>query len=162
MEFLLAHGDEDSAPSESIEIAKTAEKSDESCAGGGSEKNEGESSEAATGEATAEAKSIKCEDCGRLFRTQVEVEFHAAKSGHLNFSESTEEKKPLTEEEKKAQLALLEEKMKQKRAEREEKERQDNLEKERLRIKSGKDMTEIKRKMEEDEMKKIVSEISFN
>jgi UBX domain-containing protein 1/4 len=152
MEFLLAHADEDDAASASIEIAKssTTEKTDESLTG----ENKEEGGEASS--ATAEAKSIKCEDCGRLFRTQVEVEFHAAKSGHLNFSESTEEKKPLTEEEKKAQLALLEEKMKQKRTEREQKEREETLEKERLRIKSGKDMTEIKRKMEEDEMKKIV------
>lgn len=48
--------------------------------------------------------------------------------------------------------------MKQKRAEREEKEKQEALEKERVRIKSGKDITEIKRKMEEDEMKKIVEQ----
>lgn len=46
--------------------------------------------------------------------------------------------------------------MKQKRLEREEKEKQEALEKERIRIKSGKDLSEIKRKMEEDEMKKIV------
>lgn len=44
----------------------------------------------------------------------MEVEFHAAKSGHSNFSESTEEKKPLTEDEKKEQLARLEEKLRQK------------------------------------------------
>lgn len=31
-------------------------------------------------------------------------QFHAARSGHSNFSESTEEIKPLTEEEKKQQL----------------------------------------------------------
>lgn len=59
-------------------------------------------------------------------------------------------------------MALLEEKMKQKRLEREEREKQEALEKERLRIKSGKDLTEIRRKMEEDEMKKIVSSISYH
>lgn len=69
------------------------------------------------------AKSLKCEDCGKLFRTQDEVEFHAAKSGHSNFSESTEEKKPLTEEEKKEMLVKLEERMKEKRKEREDKEK---------------------------------------
>lgn len=47
------------------------------------------------------AKSIKCEECGKLFKSQTEVEFHSAKSGHENFAESTEEIKPLTEEEKK-------------------------------------------------------------
>lgn len=69
------------------------------------------------------AKSLKCEDCGKLFRTQDEVQFHAAKSGHSNFSESTEEKKPLTEEEKKEMLVKLEERMKEKRKEREDKEK---------------------------------------
>lgn len=48
--------------------------------------------------------------------------------------------------------------MRQKRVDREEKEKLEALEKERMRIKSGKDMTEVKRKMEEDEMKKIVDQ----
>lgn len=43
--------------------------------------------------------------CGRVLRNMDEAEFHAAKSGHANFSESTEEKRALTEEEKKEQLA---------------------------------------------------------
>ena len=34
-----------------------------------------------------------------------EAEFHATKTGHANFSESVEEKKPLTEAEKKEQVA---------------------------------------------------------
>lgn len=104
------------------------------------------------------AKSFKCNDCQRLFKTQMEIEFHAAKSGHSNFAETTEEKKPLTEEEKKEQLAKLEEKLKKKRLEREEKDKVDALERERLRIKSGKDMSEARRKMEEMEMKKIVDQ----
>lgn len=70
-----------------------------------------------------EAKSLKCDECGKLFKNQDEMEFHAAKTNHSSFSESTEEKKPLTEEEKKAQLALLEERMKQKRKEREDREK---------------------------------------
>lgn len=51
--------------------------------------------------------------------------------------------------------------MKRKRAEREEKEKQEALDRERVRIKSGKDLTEVRRKMEEDEMKKIVSRTLF-
>lgn len=154
MEWLLAHVDDEvppaavvpepAAPAAAGESSDIAPKTDESSAGEGSE-------------AAQEAKSIKCEDCGRLFKTSLEVEFHATKSGHANFSESTEEKKPLTEEEKKAQLRLIEEKIAKKRTEREEREKQENLEKERLRIKSGKDMTEVRRKLEEEEMKKIVS-----
>lgn len=150
MEWLLAHVDDDVPPAASAAAPASEEttelKTDESSGDGG----EGSA-------AGAEAKSIKCEDCGRLFKTNLEVEFHATKSGHANFSESTEEKKPLTEEEKKAQMKLIEEKIAKKRTEREEREKQEALEKERIRIKSGKDMTEIRRKMEEDEMKKIVS-----
>jgi UBX domain-containing protein 1/4 len=154
MEWLLAHVDDEVPPAAVVPVISAAPvasgditetpKTDESSAGEGSE-------------AAQEAKSIKCEDCGRLFKTSLEVEFHATKSGHANFSESTEEKKPLTEEEKKAQLRLIEEKIAKKRSEREEREKQENLEKERMRIKSGKDMTEVRRKLEEEEMKKIVS-----
>lgn len=45
--------------------------------------------------------------CGKLFKTSEEVEFHAVKSGHTNFSESTEEKKPLTEEEKQQKVCRI-------------------------------------------------------
>lgn len=54
-------------------------------------------------------------------------------------------------------MKLIEEKIAKKRTEREEREKQESLEKERMRIKSGKDMSLIKQKMEEEEMKKIVS-----
>jgi len=84
--------------------------------------------------------------CGRLFISQLEIEFHAAKSGHNSFSESSEEKKPLTEEEKKEQLRRLEEKMRQKRQEREEAEKKEALEREKLRIRSGKEMVAAKKK----------------
>ncbi len=84
--------------------------------------------------------------CNKLFKTQAEVEFHAAKTQHTDFSESTEEKKPLTDEEKAEQVRKLEEKMKQKRKEREEKEKLEAIERERNRIKSGKEMIEAKRK----------------
>lgn len=148
MEWLLAHVDDEIPAAAAVVDGPPAEQ--------GTEKSD-ESSEVAGEGSALEAKSIKCEDCGRLFKTNLEVEFHATKSGHANFSESTEEKKPLTEEEKKAQLRLIEEKIAQKRAEREEREKQEALEKERLRIKSGKDMTEVRRNLEEEEMKKIVS-----
>lgn len=143
MEWLLAHADE--------EIPKDAL---------GPVKEEVATAVAETPSTSnaAEAKSLKCDDCGKLCKDQAEVEFHAAKTGHSNFSESTEEKKPLTEEEKKLQLALIEEKLKQKRLEREEREKQEALERERNRIKSGKDMTEARKRLEEMEMKKIVEQ----
>lgn len=51
-----------------------------------------------------EAKSMKCLDCGKVMRNTALASFHAEKSGHTNFEESTEELKPLTEEEKKERL----------------------------------------------------------
>lgn len=126
---------------------------------GGAPSNAASESDASkTEEKPAEAKSLKCNECNKLFKSVVEVEYHAAKSGHSDFSESTEEKKPLTEEEKKEQLRLLEEKMKQKRAEREEKEKAEQREREKRRIQSGKEMAAIKEKMRDDEAKKLVEQ----
>ena len=43
--------------------------------------------------------------CGKLFKSELDAQAHAARTQHANFSESVDEIKPLTEEEKKAQLA---------------------------------------------------------
>lgn len=102
------------------------------------------------------AKSIKCDDCGKLFSTQTDVEVHASKTGHEKFSESTEEKKPLTEDEKKEQLARIEAKLKQRRLEREAKEKQEQRDREINRIKSGKEILEAKKRHEELETKKLL------
>lgn len=137
MEWILAHPDDEESlesPDVNAEEAGTEETSSQAL----------------------EAKSLKCDECGRLFKTHEEVEFHAAKSGHSSFSESTEEKKPLTEEEKLAQKAKLEEIMKQKRKEREEREKMEALEREKNRIRSGKEMIEAKKKQEDMEMKKLL------
>ncbi|XP_036671803.3 UBX domain-containing protein 1 [Drosophila suzukii] len=159
MEWLLAHVDDplptrqNAGESPSSAIPPTS--AVDSSAGAAS------SSTSGAGEASADspvAKSLKCDDCGKVLKDHTEVEYHAAKTGHSNFSESTEEKKALTEDEKKAQLALIEEKLKQKRIEREEREKTEALQREKNRIKSGKDMTEAKRRMEELEMKKIVEQ----
>lgn len=83
--------------------------------------------------------------CNKLFQTNLEVEFHASKSGHDKFSETTEEKKALSAVEKKQHLNMLEEKLKQKRKEREEKEKRDELEKEKNRIRSGKEIVLAKK-----------------
>lgn len=63
-----------------------------------------------------EAQSLRCNDCGKMFRSHAQAEFHASKSGHVDFEESTEEIKPLTEEEKKARLEELRAKLALKRA----------------------------------------------
>ncbi|XP_055914249.1 UBX domain-containing protein 1 [Eupeodes corollae] len=167
MEWLLAHADEEipaqsgtteSSAGQALQ-ATTSAAGSPTAANPDAEASSSTPAGVAAGTAAPEtAKSLKCDDCGKLFKDQSEVEFHAAKTGHSNFSESTEEKKPLTEEEKKAQLALIEEKLKQKRIEREERERVEALEREKNRIKSGKDMTEARQRMEEMEMKKIVEQ----
>jgi len=84
--------------------------------------------------------------CKKLFTDTAALEYHALKSNHSNFSESTEEKKPLTEEEKKEQMKRLEERLKEKRKEREAKEKEEELEREKIRIRSGKEMAAAKKK----------------
>lgn len=61
-------------------------------------------------------RSLVCNECGKKFRGQSQAEFHASKSGHVDFAESTEEIAPLTEEQKKQRLTELREKLAAKRA----------------------------------------------
>lgn len=61
-------------------------------------------------------RSLICNDCGKKFRGQSQAEFHASKSGHVDFAESTEEIAPLTEEQKKEKLDELRAKLASKRA----------------------------------------------
>lgn len=63
-----------------------------------------------------EPRSLVCNDCGKKFRSTAQAEFHASKSQHVDFSESTEELAPLTEEQKKERLNDLREKLAAKRA----------------------------------------------
>lgn len=50
--------------------------------------------------------------CGKVIRDENGMMFHASKTGHENFEESSDNIKPLTEEEKKVQAALLKERIK--------------------------------------------------
>lgn len=63
-----------------------------------------------------EAKSLVCNECQRKFRSQQQAEFHATKSGHVDFAESTEEIAALTEEEKKTRLEAMRKALAEKRA----------------------------------------------
>merc|ERR1712013_618219 len=63
--------------------------------------------------------SLKCEDCSKLIRSEMDAQSHAARTGHQNFSESTEEIKPLTAEEKEEQKQRLQQKLKERQRERE-------------------------------------------
>ncbi|TPX59748.1 hypothetical protein SpCBS45565_g07667 [Spizellomyces sp. 'palustris'] len=104
----------------------------------------------------ATAQSLKCDDCGRLLRDAAAAEFHAVKSGHTNFSESTEAIKPLTEEEKAAKLAELQARLAAKREEKRRLEAEDAKGRERVRRATGKEMTELKEKIKEQEMQKAL------
>jgi UBX domain-containing protein 1/4 len=88
----------------------------------------------------ATAQSLKCDECGKLFKDASKAEFHAVKSGHQSFSESTEAVKPLvhfiflqTPEEKAAKLLELQERLKAKREEKRRLELQEEKEREKVR-----------------------------
>lgn len=118
MEWLLAHAD-GLGPSTGNTLGGSSSVSEAATASASTPQAEPSNAT----EPQPEAKSLQCDECGKLFKNQDEVEFHAAKTNHSSFSESTEEKKPLTEEEKKAQLVLLEDRLKSKRKEREERDK---------------------------------------
>ncbi|GAB6018426.1 hypothetical protein CHUAL_000136 [Chamberlinius hualienensis] len=101
------------------------------------------------------AKSLKCDECGKLFNSDIEVEFHAVKSGHQSFSESVEEKKALTEEEKRDHLKKLEEKIKSRRLAKEEDQKKEQIEKEKMRRRTGQQIVEAKKRMEEEEIRRL-------
>ncbi|KAF8809526.1 hypothetical protein BYT27DRAFT_7094269 [Phlegmacium glaucopus] len=92
----------------------------------------------------AKVKSIKCSECGKTFKNTALANFHAEKSGHDQFEESTEEIVPLTEEEKKQKLAELRQKMEEKRAIKAVEDARENKVNEALRRKAGKDLNKIK------------------
>ncbi|SPO24073.1 related to chicken h-caldesmon, Uso1p and YKL201c [Ustilago trichophora] len=98
-----------------------------------------------------EAKSIKCSECGKIFKAPAFASFHAEKSGHTSFEESTEEVKPLTEEEKKAKLEELRAKLAAKRAAQSKIDAEENKANEKIRRKAGQDLTEVKEEMQRKE-----------
>ncbi|KAI9090285.1 ubiquitin-related domain-containing protein [Phlyctochytrium arcticum] len=111
------------------------------------------------GEITAEqatAQSLVCDDCGRILRDATAAEFHAMKTTHQNFSESTQVIKPLTEEEKKAKLADLQARLIARKEEKRRLEIEEAKGREKIRRATGKEMTEMKEQLEEKEMAKAL------
>lgn len=100
------------------------------------------------------AKSIKCSQCGKVFRDTALANFHAEKSGHDQFEESTEEIKPLTEEEKKAKLAELRARMLEKKAAKAAEDAKEARANELIRRKGGQDMGQIKEQLKLKEAEK--------
>ncbi|KAF6224063.1 hypothetical protein HO133_010637 [Letharia lupina] len=101
-----------------------------------------------------EAKSLVCGDCGRKLRSHAQAEFHATKTGHVDFSESTEEIAPLTEEEKKAKLEELRRKLAEKRSGTSEQDQLDKKKNEEIRRKSTKETQDIKEDLKKKEQLK--------
>jgi hypothetical protein len=97
------------------------------------------------------AKSLVCDECGKKFRSVAQAEFHGTKSGHENFSESTEEIAPLTEEEKKQKLEDLKNKLAAKRAAQAEQDKEDRKRNEQIRMKSTKESQDIKEQLQNKE-----------
>ncbi|KJH51125.1 UBX domain protein [Dictyocaulus viviparus] len=102
--------------------------------------------------------SYKCNDCNKLFRDENGMMFHAAKSGHDNFSESTETIASLTPEERAKKAAELRERIRVARAQKEEAEKKEEIEKERRRREEGKKMLELKEKQRANELRAIAEE----
>lgn len=72
--------------------------------------------ESAAPAAGEEARSLVCNECGKKFRSKEQAEFHAQKTQHVDFAESTEDIAPLSPEEKKARLEELRQRLAEKRA----------------------------------------------
>ncbi|CAL1714413.1 unnamed protein product [Somion occarium] len=104
--------------------------------------------------ADVEAKSIKCSECGKIFRNTALANYHAEKSGHDQFEESTEEVKPLTEEEKKQRLADLKERMAAKRAAKAKVEAKEQQANEAIRRRAGRDLNVLREELQAKEVLK--------
>lgn len=152
LEYLIAHQEElnqqAAAPASDAPTLKLSAKSNE---------NTDEASTSKADEA-ASANSLKCDDCGQLLKDEDFATLHAHKTGHVNFSQSTEAIKPKTKEEIEEQKKRLAEKLVKLRAERAEQEKKDQIESEISRRKAGRQIHEFRQKFQEDEMKRIAEE----
>ncbi|KAF8862352.1 hypothetical protein BDZ45DRAFT_671099 [Acephala macrosclerotiorum] len=103
------------------------------------------------------ANSLVCDDCGKKFRSTAQAEFHAEKTSHQNFSQSTEEIAPLTEEEKKQKLQELREKMQEKKAKQALLDKEEQKKNEKIRMKSTKEVQDAKEKLAQQEQIKAAA-----
>ncbi|KAI9887576.1 MAG: hypothetical protein M1823_000560 [Watsoniomyces obsoletus] len=100
------------------------------------------------------ARSLVCNECGKKFRSQAQAEFHASKTEHVDFAESTEEIAPLTEEEKKAKLEELRLKLAEKKAGLSVEEKETQKRNEAIRRKSTKETQDLKEDLQKKEQMK--------
>ncbi|KAI6092302.1 ubiquitin-related domain-containing protein [Hypoxylon rubiginosum] len=97
------------------------------------------------------AMSLVCNECGKKFRNHADAEFHAVKSDHADFSESTEEIAPLSAEEKKQRLEELRERVKAKRAGQSEIDKEEQKRNEQIKRKATKESHEMKEELQRKE-----------
>lgn len=101
--------------------------------------------------AEEEAKSLVCNDCNKRFRNADQATYHATKSGHENFSQSTEEIAPLTAEQSKEKLAELKHKSLARKEVQKTQEREDAKKNELINRKKTKESQEIKEDLQKKE-----------
>uniref|UniRef100_A0A0B7A4V3 UBX domain-containing protein n=1 Tax=Arion vulgaris TaxID=1028688 RepID=A0A0B7A4V3_9EUPU len=160
MDWLFAHNDDPDidepfdAPKGNVLGQETESKKDAS----GEVRESADSLDNGEDTPALQAKSLKCDECGKVLRNEMEVQTHAARTQHASFSESIDEIKPLTDEERKEQVAKLQERLKQKRVEKEEQEKKEQVQREKMRRNQGRDLSLAKQKLEEAELKKIAEE----
>ena len=101
--------------------------------------------------AVENARSLVCNECGKKFRDQAAAEFHASKTEHTDFSESTDEIAPLTEEEKANKLSALREKLAAKKAVQSEQDIIDKKRNEQINRKKTKETQDMKEDLKKKE-----------
>ncbi|PKS07759.1 hypothetical protein jhhlp_006367 [Lomentospora prolificans] len=140
LEWLEANQDK---PLDELVAQEEAEKDDE-------DENEGTNINV---DSSAEGgmKSLVCNDCGKLFKNADLASYHATKSGHTDFSESTQEIAPLTEEQKAQRLEELRLKLKAKRENQAVLEREEAKRNEKIRMKSTRDAQDVKEELQRKE-----------
>ncbi|KAJ2536179.1 hypothetical protein EV175_006827, partial [Coemansia sp. RSA 1933] len=86
------------------------------------------------------------------FKNEDLAQYHAVKSGHTDFAQSTEAVKPLSEEEKAEKLKQLQDRIKEKRQKREAAEKEEQRQNELIRRKAGQDQSAQQEKLKEDQI----------
>uniref|UniRef100_A0A1I7ULE7 UBX domain-containing protein n=1 Tax=Caenorhabditis tropicalis TaxID=1561998 RepID=A0A1I7ULE7_9PELO len=121
-------------------IVKDGMETDAPAPAAGSVDGTASATETAAPVAPVVAASFKCDDCGKLLADEDAIMFHASKTKHENFSESSEQIKPLTAEEKAAKVLEIREKIKVHQEKKAKLEAEEAREKERKRREDGKAM----------------------
>lgn len=102
-----------------------------------------------------EARSLVCNECDKKFKSHAQAEFHASKTEHVDFSESTEEIAALTEDEKKAKLEELRLRLAEKRSGQSAEDKEITKRNEAIRRKATKETQDLKEDLQRKEQLKL-------